>query len=71
VLGGCCNLAIFYYPEVRLRLAARGVPLALVHQIGRKAAFEVLTLCESIDALQALSFGMINCIVPDDLEQLA
>ena len=54
-----------------MRLAARGVPLALVHQIGRKAAFEVLTLCESIDALQALSFGMINCIVPDDLEQLA
>ncbi|PCJ36205.1 MAG: hypothetical protein COA75_08190 [Cellvibrionales bacterium] len=61
---------IFYYPEVRLKLAARGVPLTLVHQIGRKTAFEVLTLCENIDAQKTLSFGMINCIVPDDLEQL-
>jgi len=57
---------IFYYPEVRLKLAARGVPLTLVHQIGRKAAFEVLALCENIDAQQALGFGMINRVVPDD-----
>jgi len=78
VLGGGCNLAIscdlvvagesaiFGYPEVRLGLAATGVTPTLVHQIGRKAAFELLTLCENIDAEQALNFGMINRIVPDD-----
>ena len=37
-----------------------------MHQIGRKAAFELLTLCENIDAQQALRFGMINRIVPND-----
>ncbi len=78
VLGGGCNLAIscdmvvagesaiFGYPEVRLGLAATGVTPTLVHQIGRKAAFELLTLCENIDAQQALNFGMINRIVADD-----
>ena len=78
VLGGGCNLAIscdlvvagesaiFGYPEVRLGLAATGVTPTLVHQVGRKAAFELLTLCENIDAEKALSFGMINRIVPDD-----
>jgi enoyl-CoA hydratase/carnithine racemase len=78
VLGGGCNLAIscdlvvagesaiFGYPEVRLGLAATGVTPTLVHQIGRKAAFELLTLCENIDAQQALNFGMINRIVPND-----
>ena len=78
VLGGGCNLAIscdlvvagesaiFGYPEVRLGLAATGVTPNLVHQIGRKAAFELLALCENIDAQQALGFGMINRVVPDD-----
>lgn len=78
VLGGGCNLAIscdlvvagesaiFGYPEVRLGLAATGVTPTLVHQIGRKAAFELLSLCENIDAQQALNFGMINRIVPDE-----
>lgn len=78
VLGGGCNLAIscdlvvagesaiFGYPEVRLGLAATGVTPVLVHQIGRKAAFELLTLCENISAEKALNFGMINRIVPDD-----
>lgn len=78
VLGGGCNLAvscdlvvagesaIFGYPEVRLGLAATGVTPTLVHQVGRKAAFELLTLCENIDARKALNFGMINRIVPDD-----
>ncbi len=78
VLGGGCNLAIscdlvvagesaiFGYPEVRLGLAATGVSPVLVHQIGRKAAFELLALCENITAQQALSFGMINRVVEDD-----
>lgn len=79
-LGGGCNLAIscdmvvaadnaiFGYPEVKLGMPAAGVSPPLVHQIGRKAAFELLTLCENITAEQALNFGMINRIVaPDEL----
>ena len=74
-LGGGCNLAIscdmviaadnavFGYPEVKLGMAAAGVSPPLVHQIGRKAAFELLVLCENIDAQKALEFGMINRIV--------
>ena len=77
-IGGGCNLAVscdlvvaaenavFGYPEVKLGMAAAGVAPTLVHQIGRKAAFELLTLCNNIDARQALAFGMINRIVPED-----
>ncbi|HAD07947.1 MAG TPA: enoyl-CoA hydratase/isomerase family protein [Porticoccaceae bacterium] len=77
-LGGGCNLAIscdmvvaaenaiFGYPEVKLGMPAAGVAPPLVHQIGRKAAFELLTLCDNISAEQALNFGMINRIVARD-----
>ncbi len=77
-LGGGCNLAIscdmvvaadnavFGYPEVKLGMAAAGVSPPLVHQIGRKAAFELLVLCENINAEKALEFGMINRIVAAD-----
>ncbi len=77
-MGGGCNLAVscdlvvaadnamFGYPEVKLGMAAAGVAPTLVHQIGRKAAFELLTLCNNIDARQALAFGMINRVVPAD-----
>lgn len=77
-LGGGCNLAIscdlvvaadnavFGYPEVKLGMPAAGVSPPLVHQIGRKAAFELLTLCDNINAEQALNFGMINRIVAQD-----
>jgi enoyl-CoA hydratase/carnithine racemase len=77
-MGGGCNLAVscdlvvaadnalFGYPEVKLGMAAAGVAPTLVHQIGRKAAFELLTLCNNIDARQALAFGMINRGVPAD-----
>jgi enoyl-CoA hydratase/carnithine racemase len=58
--------ALFGYPEVKLGMAAAGVAPTLVHQIGRKAAFELLTLCNNIDARQALAFGMINRVVPAD-----
>ena len=75
-LGGGANLAVscdlvvaadnalFGYPEVRLGMAAAGVAPTLVHQIGRKAAFELLTLCEHIDAQRALAIGMVNRVVP-------
>ncbi|PON11507.1 enoyl-CoA hydratase/isomerase family protein, partial [Candidatus Entotheonella serta] len=76
VLGGGCNMAmcsdlvvaaenaVFGYPELKVGLAATAVTTTLVHQIGRKAAFELLTLCENIDAERALALGMINRIVP-------
>ena len=78
VLGGGCNLAVscdmvvaaenavFGYPEVKLGIAAAGVAPPLVHQIGRKAAFELLVLCDNIDADKALYLGMINRVVPAD-----
>ncbi len=75
-LGGGANLAVscdlvvaaddamFGYPEVKLGMAAAGVAPTLVHQIGRKAAFELLALCEYIDAQRALAIGMVNRVVP-------
>ena len=78
VLGGGCNLAIsadmvvagenavFGYPEVKRGLAATMVTPGLVHRIGPKAAFELLTLAEDISAKRALELGLINRIVPDD-----
>ena len=77
-LGGGCNMAmcsdivvaadnaVFGYPELKVGLAATAVAPALVHQIGRKAAFELLTLCENISAARALELGMINRVVPVD-----
>jgi len=77
-LGGGCNLAmssdlvvaadnaIFGYPELKVGLAATAVTPALVHQIGRKAAFELLTLCENINAERAQLLGMVNRVVPMD-----
>lgn len=78
VLGGGCNMAmcsdmvvaadsaVFGYPELKVGLAATAVTPPLVHQIGRKAAFELLTLCENIGPERALALGMINRIVPVD-----
>jgi len=77
-LGGGCSLvmscdlavaadnAVFGYPELKAGLAATAVAPALVHQIGRKAAFELLTLCENVSAERALALGMINRVVPRD-----
>jgi enoyl-CoA hydratase len=77
-LGGGCSLAmscdlvvaadnaLFGYPELKAGLAATAVAPALVQQIGRKAAFELLTLCENANAERALALGMINRVVPRD-----
>ena len=77
-LGGGCSLAMssdlvvaadnamFGYPELKAGLAATAVAPALVHQIGRKAAFELLTLCENVTAERALALGMINRVVARD-----
>jgi len=78
VLGGGCNLAIsadmvvagenavFGYPEVKRGLAATMVTPGLVHRIGPKAAFELLTLAEDISAAKALELGLINRVVADE-----
>ena len=78
VLGGGCSLAmscdlvvaaddaVFGYPELKAGLAATAVVPALVQQIGRKAAFELLTLCENVNAERALALGMINRVVARD-----
>jgi len=78
VLGGGCNLAItcdmvvagenakIGYPEVKVGLAATMVTPGLVHRIGPKAAFEMLSLGENITAQRAYELGMVNRVVPDD-----
>ncbi len=77
-LGGGCNLAIsadmvvagasaiFGYPEVKRGLAATLVTPGLVHRIGPKAAFELLTLAENITAERAFELGLINRVVADE-----
>ena len=57
---------MFGYPELKAGLAATAVAPALVHLIGRKAAFELLTLCENVNAERALALGMINRMVARD-----
>lgn len=77
-LGGGCNVAVscdlvvaaenavFGYPELKVGLAATAVSPPIVHQIGYKAAFELLTLCENVPAARALELGMINRVVPNE-----
>ena len=56
------------YPETRHGIVAAIVMANLVRQVGRKAAFELVSLAEPIDARRALELGMVNRIVP--LERL-
>ena len=53
------------YPEVKHGIVAAIVMGNLVRQIGRKAAFELVSLGEPIDASRALELGMVNRVVPD------
>lgn len=54
------------YPEVKHGIVAAIVMASLVRTIGRKAAFELVSLGEAIDAQRALSLGMVNRVVADD-----
>jgi enoyl-CoA hydratase len=58
--------AVFGYPEVKRGLAATAVTPTLVAQIGRKAASELLLLCENIPAARAEMLGLANRVVADD-----
>ena len=53
------------YPETRHGIVAALVMANLVRQVGRKHAFELVSLGEPIDAERALALGMVNRVVPD------
>lgn len=76
-LGGGAGLALscdivvasdtaqFGYPEVKHGLVGASVLPNLTHQIGRKAAFELVATGRFIDAAEAKALGMINRVVAD------
>jgi enoyl-CoA hydratase/carnithine racemase len=53
------------YPEAKHGIVAAIVLANLVRQVGRKAAFELVSLGEPIDAERAAAIGMVNRVVPD------
>ncbi len=53
------------YPETRHGIVAALVMANLVRQVGRKHAFELVSLGEALTSQQALSFGLVNRVVPD------
>jgi enoyl-CoA hydratase/carnithine racemase len=53
------------YPETRHGIVAAIVMANLVRQVGRKAAFELVSLGEPVGAQKALQLGMVNRVVPD------
>lgn len=53
------------YPETRHGIVAAIVMANLVRQVGRKAAFELVSLGEPIDAVKALALGMVNRVVKE------
>lgn len=54
------------YPETKHGIVAAIVMANLVRQAGRKAAFELVGLGESVDAQRALALGLVNRVVPAD-----
>jgi enoyl-CoA hydratase/carnithine racemase len=53
------------YPEAKHGIVAAIVMANLVRLIGRKAAFELVSLGEPLDAARALHLGMVNRVVPE------
>ncbi len=76
-LGAGCGLAFgsdlvvaaesarFGYPELKAGLTASTVTAHAVHLMGRKVAFELLTLCENMLPQRAYDLGLVNRVVPD------
>ena len=52
------------YPETKHGIVAAIVLANLVRQIGRKAAFELVSMGEPIDAARALQLGLVNYVSP-------
>jgi enoyl-CoA hydratase/carnithine racemase len=62
------------YPEPKHGIVAAIVMANLVRQVGRKAAFELVSLGEPVDAQRALQLGLVNRVsssVLDDAIALA
>ncbi|MGE5641301.1 MAG: enoyl-CoA hydratase/isomerase family protein [Clostridia bacterium] len=55
------------YPETRHGIVAAIVLGNLVRQVGRKAAFELVSLGEPIDAQRALFLGLVNRVFPKEI----
>ncbi|MGS0891466.1 enoyl-CoA hydratase/isomerase family protein [Burkholderia stagnalis] len=53
------------YPELKHGIVAAIVMANLVRQVGRKTAFELVSMGESVDAPRALALGIANRVVPD------
>jgi enoyl-CoA hydratase len=53
------------YPETKHGIVAAIVMANLVRQVGRKAAFELVSLAEPIGAKRALELGMVNRVVAE------
>jgi len=76
-LGAGCGLAFgsdlvvaaesarFGYPELKAGLTASTVTAHAVHLMGRKVAFELLTLCDNMLPQRAYELGLVNRVVPD------
>jgi enoyl-CoA hydratase/carnithine racemase len=54
------------YPETKHGIVAAIVLGNLVRQVGRKAAFELVSFGEPIDAARALQLGMVNRVVAQE-----
>jgi len=52
------------YPETKHGIVAAIVMANLIRQVGRKAAFELVSLGDPVDAARALALGMVNRVVP-------
>ena len=53
------------YPEMRHGIVAAIVMANLVRQIGRKKAFELVSLGDPLNSREAIAFGLVNRVVPD------
>lgn len=58
--------AVIGYPEIRRGLVATLMIPNLVRQVGRKAAFELVSLGQPMDAATALQLGVVNKVTPLD-----
>ena len=55
------------YPETKHGIVASIVMANLVRQVGRKSAFELVSLAEPIGAARALELGLVNRVVAERL----
>lgn len=71
-LALACDLVVmaedvrFGYPELKHGIVAAVVLANLVRQVGKKQAFELVSMAEPIDGEQAQKLGIANRVVPHD-----